>query len=439
LAFSDAWTLVYQHVICAIKTLSTQKIQLYIDVIINCQIVFCIMEEFIASWGSNDSVFARVVQIAILTGILLVCIAVLKYLIPIVFNRIERRLGLRVGAIKFQSQILIEKQDVEKYVANLIRFCSFILYIPLFYTYLVNVFLIFPTTKYIAENLLATVYGALASVGMSIVDYLPNIIILIVFFFIAKGVLRVITHFFSGIEAKRIFISGFYPEWADPTQKIVRLFAIVFFIILAFPYLPGSDSPAFQGLSIFLGVLLSIGSSGAITNIISGIVLTYMRAFTIGDRVKIADTEGDVVEKSLFVTRIRTVKNVGIAIPNAMVLNNHIVNYSNQAKKRGLILNISLTLGYEIPWQKIQELLLNSVEGVEGIDHTLKPFVLQKSLSDFYVEYELNAYTREPEKMGQIYSDLNQQILDQFNTAGIEIASPHLRMLKTDALEIEKQ
>lgn len=411
---------------------------MYIDDIINCQIFFCIMEEFIASWGSNDSVFARVVQIAILTGILLVCIAVLKYLIPIVFNRIERRLGLRVGAIKFQSQILIEKQDVEKYVANLIRFCSFILYIPLFYTYLVNVFLIFPTTKYIAENLLATVYGALASVGMSIVDYLPNIIILIVFFFIAKGVLRVITHFFSGIEAKRIFISGFYPEWADPTQKIVRLFAIVFFIILAFPYLPGSDSPAFQGLSIFLGVLLSIGSSGAITNIISGIVLTYMRAFTIGDRVKIADTEGDVVEKSLFVTRIRTVKNVGIAIPNAMVLNNHIVNYSNQAKKRGLILNISLTLGYEIPWQKIQELLLNSVEGVAGIDHSLKPFVLQKALSDFYVEYELNAYTREPEKMGQIYSDLNQRILDQFNSAGIEIASPHLQLLRTETIETKK-
>ena len=411
---------------------------MYIDDIINCQIVLCIMEEFIASWGSNDSVFARVIQIAILTGILLVCIAVLKYLIPIVFNRIERRLGLRVGAIKFQSQILIEKQDVEKYVANLIRFCSFILYIPLFYTYLVNVFLIFPTTKYIAENLLATVYVALASVGMSIVDYLPNIIILIVFFFIAKGVLRVITHFFSGIEAKRIFISGFYPEWADPTQKIVRLFAIVFFIILAFPYLPGSDSPAFQGLSIFLGVLLSIGSSGAITNIISGIVLTYMRAFTIGDRVKIADTEGDVVEKSLFVTRIRTVKNVGIAIPNAMVLNNHIVNYSNQAKKRGLILNISLTLGYEIPWQKIQELLLNSVEGVEGIDHSLKPFVLQKALSDFYVEYELNAYTREPEKMGQIYSDLNQRILDQFNSAGIEIASPHLQLLRTETIETKK-
>jgi small-conductance mechanosensitive channel len=186
--------------------------------------------------------------------------------------------------------------------------------------------LLFPRTKNIAESLLTTVYTAVASVGVSIVDYLPNLIILAVFFFIAKGVLRVITHFFSGIESKRIFISGFYPEWADPTQKIVRLFAIIFFIILAFPYLPGSDSPAFQGLSIFLGVLLSIGSSGAITNIISGIVLTYMRAFTIGDRVKIADTEGDVVEKSLFVTRIRTVKNVGIAIPNAMVLNNHIIN-----------------------------------------------------------------------------------------------------------------
>jgi small-conductance mechanosensitive channel len=393
------------------------------------------MEEFIVSWGSNDSIFARVIEIAVLTGVFLVCIAVLKFLIPIVFNRIENRLGLRVSAIKFQSQVLIEKQDVEKYVANIIRFLSFILYIPLVYIYLINVFLLFPKTKHIAESIVETVYDALASVGISVIDYLPNLIILAVFFFIAKGVLRVISHFFSGIEAKRIFISGFYPEWADPTQKIVRLFAIIFFIILAFPYLPGSDSPAFQGLSIFLGVLLSIGSSGAITNIISGIVLTYMRAFTIGDRVKIADTEGDVVEKSLFVTRIRTVKNVGIAIPNAMVLNNHIVNYSNQAKKRGLILNISLTLGYEIPWQKIQELLINAVDGIEGIDHSLKPFVLQKSLNDFYVEYELNAYTREPEKMGQIYSDLNQQLLDQFNNAGIEIASPHLRMLKTEALE----
>jgi small-conductance mechanosensitive channel len=411
---------------------------MYIGKVINFQVIFCAMEELIASWGSNDSIFTRLVEIAILTGVFLVCIAVLKGLIPIAFNRIERRLGLRVSAIKFQSQVLIEKQDVEKYVANIIRFLSFILYIPLIYVYLVNVFLLFPQTKNIAESLLTTVYTAVASVGVSIVDYLPNLIILAVFFFIAKGVLRVITHFFSGIESKRIFISGFYPEWADPTQKIVRLFAIIFFIILAFPYLPGSDSPAFQGLSIFLGVLLSIGSSGAITNIISGIVLTYMRAFTIGDRVKIADTEGDVVEKSLFVTRIRTVKNVGIAIPNAMVLNNHIINYSNQAKKRGLILNISLTLGYEIPWQKIQELLINSVKGVDGVDESLKPFVLQKSLNDFYVEYELNAYTREPEKMGQIYSDLNQRILDQFNTAGIEIASPHLRMLKTDTIEVEK-
>ena len=285
------------------------------------------------SWGSNDSIFTRLVEIAILTGVFLVCIAVLKGLIPIAFNRIERRLGLRVSAIKFQSQVLIEKQSVEKYVANIIRFLSFIFYIPLIYVYLVNVIFGIPLDKNITESLLTTVYTAVASAGVSIVDYLPNSIILAVFFFISKGVLRVITHFFSRIESKHIFISDFYPEWADPTQKIVRLFAIIFFIILALPYLPGSDSPAFKGLSIFLGVLLSIGSSGAIANIISGIVLTYMRAFTIGDRVKIADTEGDVVEKSLFVARIRTVKNVGIAIPNAMVLNNHIINYSNQAQK----------------------------------------------------------------------------------------------------------
>jgi small-conductance mechanosensitive channel len=194
---------------------------------------------------------------------------------------------------------------------------------------------------------------------------------------------------------------------------------------MIFPYLPGSDSPAFQGVSIFLGVLFSLGSTSAIANIIAGLVITYMRPFTIGDRVRIAETEGDIIEKNLLVTRIRTVKNVDITIPNAMVLGSHITNFSSSAQDRGLILHTSVTIGYDAPWRKVHELLLGAALRTEHVMKDPAPFVLQKSLGDFYVSYELNALTDQPNMMVRIYSDLHQNIQDTFNEAGVEIMSPH--------------
>jgi small-conductance mechanosensitive channel len=191
-----------------------------------------------------------------------------------------------------------------------------------------------------------------------------------------------------------------------------------------FPYLPGSDSKAFQGVSIFLGILFSLGSTSAISNIVAGIVITYMRPFIIGDRVKIGETVGDVVEKNLLVTRLKTVKNEDITIPNATIINTHLWNYSKNASTIGIILHPTVTIGYNVPSEKVTELLLNAAKNTKNLTRDFKPFVLQKNLSDYYVEYELNVYTKQPKKMAHFYSELNKTILDEFNKAGIEILSP---------------
>ncbi len=196
---------------------------------------------------------------------------------------------------------------------------------------------------------------------------------------------------------------------------------------MVFPYLPGSGSPAFQGVSIFLGVLLSLGSTSAVANVVAGIVITYTRAFKVGDRIKINDTEGRVIERSSFVTRILTPKKTEVSIPNATVMNSHIVNFSSQAEQSGVTLHTTITIGYDINWQQVQKLLLYAAKKTEYVEEQPAPYVLQTALDDYYIEYELNVTTKRPNRMSTIYSDLHANILDSFQNAGVEIMSPHYR------------
>lgn len=201
-------------------------------------------------------------------------------------------------------------------------------------------------------------------------------------------------------------------------------------LIVIFPLLPGSDSEVFRGVSVFLGILFTFSSSGSLSNIFAGLVLTYMRAFKIGDRVKIGDSVGDIVEKTLLVTRVRTIKNEDITIPNSTVLNSHTINYSTAAGEVGLIVHTTVTIGYDVPWKHVHELLVNAASDTVYIINNPKPFVLQTSLNDFYVSYQVNAYTKEPSKQAEIYSSLHQNIQDKFNEAGVEIMSPHYKALR---------
>ena len=210
----------------------------------------------------------------------------------------------------------------------------------------------------------------------------------------------------------------------EPTYQLLRFLVIAFALVAAFPYIPGSSSPMFRGLSIFVGFLISLGSTSLVTNIISGIVLTYSRGLKIGDRVKIGETYGDVIDRTLLVTRVKTIKNEIITIPNVIVMQNEIVNFSAEAHREGLILHTSITIGYDEPWRNVQKLLINAALKTEYILNTPEPFVLKTSLDNHYVSYELNAFTENPDLMADIYSELHQNILDKFNQANVEIMSP---------------
>jgi small-conductance mechanosensitive channel len=335
--------------------------------------------------------------------------------------------GTLIPAIRIQRLEVLSANRVADVLLMTVRVLRIAAVIFVLYMYLPLVLGFFPRTEGLSGTIVGWVVDPLRQAGSSFVAYIPDIFTIAVIVAVVFYLVRFIHLIFIGLERGAIAIPGFYTDWAEPTFKIVRFVIIAFAVILIWPYLPGSDSKAFQGISVFLGILISFGSASAIANIIAGVVMTYMRPFQLGDRVKIAETVGDVVEKNLLVTRIRTTKNVDTTVPNAMVLASHIVNYSSSALQRGVILHTTVTIGYDVPWRTVHTLLISSATTTEGILEEPKPFVLQTSLDDFYVSYELNAYTDQPNAMSQIYSTLHQHIQDRFARAGVEIMSPHYR------------
>ncbi len=227
-----------------------------------------------------------------------------------------------------------------------------------------------------------------------------------------------------------IVVSGFPREWAEPTRNILRFLLVALGVVVAFPYLPASDSPAFTGVSVFIGVLVSLGSSSAFSNIIAGIVLTYTRAYRIGDRVHVGDAYGDIVETSLLVTRVRTIKNETITIPNGIVMGQAVTNYSRESETLGLILHTTVTIGYDTPWRTVHGLLIQAAQATPGVLREPAPFVWQTALNDFYVTYEINAHTDRAHDAPAMYADLHARIQDAFYAAGVEIMSPHYAALR---------
>jgi small-conductance mechanosensitive channel len=358
---------------------------------------------------------------AVLVGIL----KLLGRAFPRLYATLETWRGTKIPALRIQRLEILSASRVTDALLGAARAVRVAIVIVLLFYYLPLLFSFFPWTRGFAGTLLTYVLTPLGRAWRGFVAYVPDLFAIAVIVVVVRYLLKFIHLFFVGIERGAITLPGFYRDWGEPTYKIVRFLVIVFAAVMLYPYLPGSDTAAFKGISIFLGVLVSFGSSSAISNIIAGVVMTYMRPFQIGDRVKIADTVGDVVRKTLLVTRVRTIKNVDVTIPNAMVLSSHIINYNSSAKDRGLILHTSVSIGYSAPWRKVHELLIAAAEATDGVLKNPKPFVFQMSLNDFYVSYEINAYTERPNEMARIYSDLHENIQDQFNEAGVEIMSPH--------------
>jgi small-conductance mechanosensitive channel len=330
-------------------------------------------------------------------------------------------------SITFQDQQIFTERQIARAFHKLVNYAWVLVRILLFLLWLNMVFAQFDWSREVALTIFGFFGSVIQQIAEAIVAYLPNLAIIAVVVILARLVLHMVFSFFEGIRLERISLPGFYPDWARTSYGLSKVLIIALTLVIIFPYLPGSSSPAFQGISIFFGLLVSLGSTSVVANIMAGIVITYTRAFKIGDRVRIADTEGDIIERSAFVTRLRTPKNEEVAIPNAMVMANHIVNFSAQAKEEGVLLHTTVTIGYDVPWPRVHELLIGAAHKIEEVLEEPAPFVLQTSLDDNYVAYELNVYTRHPNRKQKISSDMHSHIQDGFRDAGIEILSPHYR------------
>lgn len=321
-----------------------------------------------------------------------------------------------------------ELLDTQKQVKLLIFLANLVRYVFMFLQLLLSVpllFSIFPQTKSLAYQLLSYIWNPVKSILTGVVSYIPNLFTIFVICLSIKYLVRLFRYLAGEVQSERLKLRGFYPDWAIPTYHIIRFLLYAFMIAMIYPYLPGSNSGVFQGISVFVGLIVSLGSSTVIGNIIAGLVITYMRPFKIGDRIKLNDTTGNVVEKTPLVTRIRTPKNEVVTIPNSFVMSSHTVNFSQSAREYGLIIHSEVSIGYDIPWRKVNKLLIEAALNTPGVVDDPRPFILSTSLSDWYPVYQVNAYIKDADKLAQIYSDLHQNIQDRFNEEGIEIMSPH--------------
>lgn len=339
--------------------------------------------------------------------------------------RILRLKDTKIKPVSIQGYELLDAQKQ----ANLLVFLAGIgRYILMGIQLVITVpliFIIFPQTEGLAYRLLGYIWNPIRNIFVDIIDYIPNLFTIVVIWYAVKYLVRMVLYLAREIEAGRLKFNGFYSDWAMPTFHIVRFLLYAFMIAMIYPYLPGSKSGVFQGISVFVGLIVSLGSSTVIGNIIAGLVITYMRPFKMGDRIKLNDTTGDIIEKTPLVTRIRTPKNEVVTVPNSFIMSSHTVNYSTSAREYGLIIHSEVSIGYDVPWRQVNQILIDAALNTPGVVDDPRPFVLETSLSDWYPVYQINAYIKEAHKMAQIYSDLHQTIQDKFNEAGIEIMSPH--------------
>jgi small-conductance mechanosensitive channel len=379
---------------------------------------------------SFRSLLFGAIYAVVATAVLLVILFGYRYLFSRFYPRLRAMRETWIRSVRVQSFEILHADRIVWLLVTLARWFRILTTALLVYIWMLYVLSLFPWTRGITTAIVGYILDPLRRFAVAVVDFLPDLFFLIVIAFITRYFIKIARFFFDEVEKGKVVLPGFFSDWAGPTYKIVRFFILAFALTVAFPFIPGSKSDAFKGVSIFLGVLFSLGSTSSVANVMGGLSITYMRAFKVGDRIRIGDTVGDVIDQSLLVTHIRTIKNEDVTVPNSMVLNAHIVNYSAQAKEEGLILHTSVTIGYDAPWRTVHELLIEAARKTPCILVEPKPFVLQTALNDFYVTYELNAHTDEPRQMVNTYSALHRNIQDTFNEAGVEIMSPHYAQLR---------
>lgn len=343
------------------------------------------------------------------------------------FRRVRRRVYRRRSRLR---PVLIKDYELlntQRQVRLLVFSSNIARWIIILVELLISVpllFAIFPTTQTLAYKLLSYIWTPMYDILTGVLAYIPNLFTIAVIWLVVRYAVKGLYFLAQEIGEEKLKIGGFYPDWAIPTFHIIRFLLYAFMLAMIYPYLPGSDSGIFKGISVFVGLIISLGSSTVVANIIAGLVITYMRPFRLGDRIKLNETTGKVIEKTAFVTRLRTPRNEVVTIPNSFIMSSHTVNYSSSAREYGLLIHTEVTIGYDTPWRKVHQLLIDSALATPGVVSQPEPFVLETALSDYYPIYQLHACIRDADRMAHILSELNQHIQDHFAQAGVEIMSP---------------
>ena len=342
-----------------------------------------------------------------------------------IHQQLEHRFKKKIDELEEKSKKILQARQLWTLIKTLLKVTQLVLLLILVYLFMTLVLDLFPWTRYISRPLLGYLINPVVIIGQALLDYLPNLFFLVILVALLKLILKLTRTFFSEIDRGNISIPGFYADWAWPTYRIVRIIVVIIGAVVAYPYIPGSGSEAFKGITLLLGVLLSLGSTSLIANILAGYTMTYRRAFTVGDLVRIDGNLGEITEIRVLVTRMRSLKNEEVVIPNSTILNGEVVNYSSMISENELILHTSVGIGYEVPWRQVEAMLLAAAEKTEGLLDHPQPFVLKRELGDFGVTYELNAFSNYAEQMPRTYSELHGHILDVFNEHGVAIMTPH--------------
>ncbi len=373
---------------------------------------------------SADALRRNAVNALFATLVLAIGIVLVRWVVRWIDRFLTRRLQARIHTVGIQSFELMRAERIWEALRGGLLALQTMALLAMALVYLAFVLAQFPSTRGVSQDMAAFVLGPLQVIGSGLVASIPSLVFLTVLFFVVRLALRLIRLFFDAVAHGRVALASFDAEWAEPTYKIVRIAVIAFGLVVAYPYIPGSESDAFKGVSLFIGIVFSLGSSSAISNIIAGYMMTYRRAFKVGDRIQVGQARGDVIEMRLQVTHLRSIKNEEIIIPNSQILTGEVVNYSSLARAHGLILHTEVGIGYETPWRQVEAMLHLAASRTPGLSTEPHPFVLEKALGDFAVTYELNVYCSNVQAMNQLYAELHRHILDVFNEYGVQIMTP---------------
>lgn len=381
----------------------------------------------------GDTLIKGMVKSLIASVVAVVLLFLIQRATRFVLDRLQKRLSQSRddSRLRLASQLWL-------LIFRLAQLVMAFLWISVAYLWGMSVLGSFPLTQPFAEKLSGFLFKLLYDLGMGAVAALPGLVTVAIILFLTKAVNDVVGNVFNGVQSGTTVIPGIHRDTAGATRRIVSVLIWGFGVAVAYPYLPLAESDAFKGLSVMFGFMLTLGSAGVVTQMMSGLVLIYSRALKVGDFVSIGEVMGVVKETGVLSTKIINMRNEEVTIPNAVLVGNSIKNFTSGADE-GAMVSTTVTIGYDSPWRQVEAMLLNAAERTSGLRKQPKPFVVQKALQDFYVEYELYVQLDKPLRRVLILSELHSHIQDEFNLHGVQIMSPHFVLQPKNNVVVDKE